>query len=208
MDPLLPTGAGHYLTLSAESTAEVREKASRFIAYAFPIADQAAFKERLAAIAREHPSARHICFGWVLGKSGGTWRAFDAGEPAGTAGRPILRQIQAARLTHSAIVVVRYFGGTLLGKAGLAKAFAAAAREALARGTMVRHRPMEQLEVRCGYGLVEEVKRTVHHHSGEVLHAAYGDGCMLRIALPAETVADLREQWARAGAVVSTPAEH
>ncbi len=103
-----------YLTLATVSVGEHREKASRFIAHAFPISDEDDFKEKLAAIAKDHHSARHICFAWVLGETGDHFRAFDAGEPSGSAGKPMLRQLQGRDLTHSAIVTVRYFNGTLL----------------------------------------------------------------------------------------------
>ena len=100
--------ADRYLTLARASVGELREKASRFIAHAFPISEEDDFKSKLAAIAKDHHSARHICFAWVLGEAGDRFRAFDAGEPSGSAGKPMLRQLQGRELTYSAIVTVRY----------------------------------------------------------------------------------------------------
>jgi uncharacterized YigZ family protein len=183
--------ADHFLTLAAESFGEVREKGSKFLAFAFPVPDEKVFKVRLAAIAKEHHTARHICYAWVLGEDGGRFRAFDAGEPAGSAGKPILRHLQGEDLTFCALVVVRYFGGTLLGKAGLAHAFADAAQAALAANTMVRRTVLERLEIQCGYAVVEEIKRQVLALEGMVEQAEYGAQCNLRVAVPRSQVESL-----------------
>ncbi len=189
-----------YLTLSGESTGEVRDKASRFMAYAFPIQDEPAFRSRLAEIAADHHRARHICFAWVLGTAGDRFRAYDAGEPTGSAGRPILRQLQGAGLTNCAIVVVRYFGGTLLGKAGLAHAFAAAAKEALAHNATVQLTLLAKAAVDCSYNLVEEVKKQVAASGGVVEHSEYAGQCHLIVAVPRRMVGDLVANWNAAGA--------
>lgn len=196
-----------YFTLAGTTRAEVREKASRFMATAFPIVDEEDFKRRLAEIARGHPSARHICFGWVLGDDGERYRAFDAGEPQGSAGKPILRQLQGAGLTWCAIVVVRYFGGALLGKAGLARAFAAAAKEALAGNTVIQRKALTGLWLECGYEVVEEVKRQVLLHEGEIRHAEFTGRCTLHVALPKGSVEPLSALWLRMGAVLHPLAE-
>lgn len=191
-----------YLTLAGKSTSEVREKASRFFAYAFPIADEEDFKKQQAEIARAHHTARHICHGWVLGDSGEQYRAFDAGEPSGSAGKPILRQLQGAGLTYCAIVVVRYFGGTLLGKAGLSHAFADAAKAALAHNSIAERVVRTELMVQCSYPQVEEVKRDVLLREGEVLQAEYAERCLLRVAVAPSGIGELLEKWSRLGAKV------
>jgi uncharacterized YigZ family protein len=189
--------ADSYFTFAGDSTDEVREKSSRFVAYAFPIADADTFKAKLDEIAKAHHTARHICYAWVLGTAGEQFRSFDAGEPSGSAGKPILRQLQGSSLTFSSIVVVRYFGGTLLGKAGLSHAFAAAAKAALAANTIVEKKILEELHVECGYELVEEVKRTVLSLEGEVLHAEFEARCKLHVAVPKAAVDGLLAGWAR-----------
>lgn len=186
-----------YRTLGTFSIGEVREKASRFIAHAFPIADEEDFAQQQAAIARKHHSARHICHAWVLGPDGQQYRAFDAGEPAGSAGKPILRQLQGAGLTYSAIVVVRYFGGTLLGKAGLSHAFADAAKEALANNTVEERMIMSSLELRCDYTEVETVKRDVLQRGGEITGADYAEQCTLQLAVPRGQLQGLIDAWER-----------
>lgn len=197
---------GRYLTLAATSLGEVREKASRFIAHAFPIADEEDFQRQRSEIARKHHGARHICHAWVLGADGQHYRAFDAGEPAGSAGRPILRQLQGAGLTYAAIVVVRYFGGTLLGKAGLAHAFADAAKEALANNTVVERVVLARYTVHCTYAQVEAVKRDVLQCSGEIVEADYGERCTLHVAMPPGPADGLMATWRLQGVVVDTDA--
>lgn len=189
----------NYLTLAGESFGEVRKKASKFLAYAFPIADEEAFKQRLASIAREHHTARHICYAWILGTQGERYRAFDAGEPSGSAGKPILRQLQGAGLTFSAIVVVRYFGGTLLGKAGLAHAFADAGKDTLANNTVVQRTVLALIEVQCSYAVVEEVKKHVRALEGEPVKAHYADQCMLQVAVPKSRAMEGLAMWAAMG---------
>jgi len=101
-----------YRTLASAGTGQLREKASRFIGIAFSMADEEAFKQRMQEFMKEHHNARHFCYAWVLGDAGERHRANDAGEPAGTAGKPILNRIQARDLTYCGVIVVRYFGRT------------------------------------------------------------------------------------------------
>lgn len=191
-----------YRTLANAGEGLYREKASKFIARAFPITSEEDFKEQCNAIAREHHASRHVCYAWVLGDAGERYRANDAGEPAGTAGRPILRPLQAAGLTYAAIVVVRYFGGTLLGKAGLVHAYGDAAQQALNAATIIERVLMDEVEVNCSYAQVEPIKRDVPLHAGEVRAADFGERCVLRIGLPRSAVDALVEQWTLGGAQV------
>lgn len=191
-----------YLTLGSESEGLYREKASKFIAYAFPIGDEADFTRRLASIAKEHHACRHVCHAWVLGETGDRFRANDAGEPAGTAGRPVLRQLQGAGVTNAALVVVRYFGGTLLGKGGLVHAYAEAARAAIASNTIVERTIRSELRVTCGYALVEALKSDVLKYGGEILEAVYAERCSLRVAIGRAAVPAFTEHWRIAGAEV------
>ena len=191
-----------YFTLAGDSTGEVREKASKFFAYAFPIADEEDFKKQQVEITRTHHTARHICHAWVLGDAGEQYRSYDAGEPSGSAGKPILRQLQGADLTYCAVVVVRYFGGTLLGKAGLSHAFADAAKAALANNSIVERVVRTELTVQCSYAQVEEVKRDVLLREGEILQADYAERCLLRVAVARSAVEGLTENWTRIGVEV------
>jgi uncharacterized YigZ family protein len=123
----------HYRTLEAESAAEVRVQRSRFLAIAFPIEGEASFESRLDAIRGERFDATHHCWAWQLFESGCA-RSSDAGEPSGSAGRPILQAIHSAALHDVGVVVVRWFGGVKLGTGGLARAYRDAAHAALGAG--------------------------------------------------------------------------
>ena len=113
----------YYFTIEKPSVAEFKDRGSKFIAYAYPISDIPAFKNHLNALKKEHPKAVHHCFAYRIGFTGDQFRFNDDGEPSGSAGKPILGQIDSKNLTNVAIVVVRYFGGTLLGVPGLINAY-------------------------------------------------------------------------------------
>lgn len=117
----------YYYTIEKSSVAEFKDRGSRFIGYAFPIESVNDFKERLAEIKKEHPKATHHCFAYRVGLDGNTFRVADDGEPSGSAGRPILGQIDSKQLVNVLVIVVRYFGGTLLGVPGLINAYKSAA---------------------------------------------------------------------------------
>jgi putative IMPACT (imprinted ancient) family translation regulator len=108
-----------YNTIEQTSTAEFKDRGSRFIAYAFPLAAKEMFKEKLSEVKKEHPKASHHCFAYRIGTDGNNFRSGDDGEPSGSAGKPILGQIDSMELTNLLIVVVRYFGGTMLGVPGV-----------------------------------------------------------------------------------------
>ncbi len=191
-----------YRTLAEESEALLREKASKFVAYAFPIADEQEAKDRLAALAAAHHTSRHVCYAYVLGYDGAITRNSDAGEPSGTAGRPMLRQLSTRDLTNAMVVVVRYFGGTLLGKAGLVRAYGGAAGMALDANTVVEHRLFATFALRCGYPVVERVKQEVLAAGGEVKEGTYAHDCSLRITLPLDGLG-LLEEWKVSGTPVT-----
>src|SRR5260370_208152 len=131
-----------YNTIEKPSVAEFKDRGSKFIAYAFPIADASQFKENLVAIKKEHPKATHHCFAYRIGLNGDNVRIRDEGEASGSAGRTILGQIDSKQVTNVLIIVVRYFGGTLLGVPGLIHAYKTAAALALQVTPVVR-KPVE-----------------------------------------------------------------
>lgn len=120
-----------FQTILSPSTTEFKDRGSKFIAFAFPIQSVEEFKQRLNDIKKEHPKATHHCFAYRLGTTGDNFRVSDDGEPSGSAGRPILGQIDSKQLTNTLVIVVRYFGGSLLGIPGLINAYKTAASLAL-----------------------------------------------------------------------------
>ncbi len=126
-----------YLTIEKASEGSYKDKGSKFLAYAYPVETEEEIREYIQHLRKEHYSARHHCFAWRLGAANDRYRANDDGEPSSTAGKPILGQIQRFGLTNILIVVVRYFGGTLLGTSGLIRAYSESAADALQHASII-----------------------------------------------------------------------
>jgi uncharacterized YigZ family protein len=187
-----------YAAPAGESRAEIREKGSVFLAVIGPAADEAAAKALLAGLEKEFPGATHCCWAWRLG-SPPRERSADAGEPAGTAGMPILQALRGAGLSDVMAVVARWFGGTRLGKGGLARAYAAAAREALQGLPAVRKVPTARLAVEVPYEKVGAVKRLLRPPEIELEAEEYGAAARLVLAVHEEREEALRESLAELG---------
>jgi len=150
-----------YFTIDKTGTAEFKDRGSKFIAYVWPISNTDDFKKQMDAVKKEHPKASHHCFAYRLGLDKNIYRVGDDGEPSGTAGKPILGQIDSKQLTNLLVVVVRYFGGTLLGVPGLINAYKSAASMVL-QVTPVVQKPVEvNYRVQFDYTVVNEVMMVV-----------------------------------------------
>ncbi|MBR5189797.1 MAG: YigZ family protein [Paludibacteraceae bacterium] len=148
-----------YLTISSPSEALYKDKGSKFYAFAYPVQTIEQIKEILAEKRKEYYDARHVCYAYMLGYERDVFRANDDGEPSGTAGRPILGQINSTNLTDILIIVVRYVGGTLLGTSGLIQAYKTSAAEAIAAAT-IEERIVEKTFVsKFGYQDLNAVMR-------------------------------------------------
>ena len=152
-------GDARFLTLASPAEAEHRERASRFLAIAFPVDTEESAREWLAVRSTAYFDARHHCAAWRL--RNGTWRALDAGEPSGTAGMPILAAIDARGLLDVGVVVTRYFGGTKLGAGGLARAYTEAATAALALAPTRTAIPATRMEIDYPFPLTSAVMRAL-----------------------------------------------
>ena len=172
-----------YLTLAAASTGEYKDRNSKFIAYAYPVQNETDALAQLENLRKEHFKARHHCFAWRLGVEGARHRANDDGEPSGTAGRPILGQIDAFGLTDVLIVVVRYFGGTLLGTSGLINAYRESAAEALRQGQIVEKIIQDKFIFDFDYALMPDVMNAVKKLGLELTKEEYGDRGIMEIAI-------------------------
>ncbi len=183
-----------FRTITGRAEGTLREKASKFIGIAFPIVDETEFKKALALIANEHHAARHLCFAYVLGEDGSIQRSSDAGEPSGTAGLPILRAIMGADLTFTAVVVVRYFGGTLLGKGGLVQAYGDTARAALANAQVIIHVVKVRVSFRSSIPGFDQIKRELPAVEGEVLEKHFDAECTGIISVARDHVDDFLDR--------------
>lgn len=150
-----------YLTITTPVTALFKDRGSKFYAYGSSIATEAEAQEFLKDIKKEHIKARHHCFAYRLGLDENNFRANDDGEPSGTAGRPILGQIDSSELTNVMVIVVRYFGGTKLGTSGLINAYRESTRLALAEATIVEKIVEDRILLAFQYTVMSEVMNAV-----------------------------------------------
>lgn len=150
-----------YQTIEETALSEFRDRGSRFIAYAYPLNSKESFKELLAALKKEHPKAVHHCFAYRMGYTGDLFRSSDDGEPSGTAGKPILGQIDSRQLTNTMVVVVRYFGGTLLGVPGLINAYKTVTAQVLDKLKIIEKPVMVRYQLEFDYTIMNEVMRVI-----------------------------------------------
>ncbi|ANH81246.1 YigZ family protein [Niabella ginsenosidivorans] len=176
--------AHYYQTIETSGRAEFKDRGSRFIAYTYPVKNTDDFKKILATVKKEHPKANHHCFAYRLGTDGTIFRSSDAGEPSGTAGRPILGQIDSKNLTDILVVVVRYFGGTLLGVPGLINAYKSAAAMALQVTPVVRKPILEKLNLQFDYTQLNEVMNILKQFDCVVLKQELQLFCSMDIGIP------------------------
>ena len=148
-----------YKTIDKPSEGLFKDRGSRFLSFAFPVNSEEEIREIVQSIKKEHHSARHHCYAWRLGAEKLLFRVNDDGEPSSTAGKPILGQIQSLELTNILIVVVRYFGGTLLGVSGLINAYRNAALDAIFQAQIIEKLVEKDLLIEFDYRAMNEVMK-------------------------------------------------
>lgn len=172
-----------YYTIEKESFAEFKDRGSRFLAFAYPVSSLEACKQLLQQSRKAHPKAAHHCFAWRLGFDGNQFRQSDDGEPSGTAGKPILGQLDSKQLTNVMIIVVRYFGGTLLGVPGLIQAYRSAAAMSLQLVPIVQ-KPVEiAYELQFDYTQVNEVMNIIKQFNCTVVSQEMQLFCIMQIGI-------------------------
>jgi uncharacterized YigZ family protein len=191
-------------SIVAPVRAEIEVTRSRFVADLAPAADADAAGEAVAAARREFHAARHHCSAWVLGPDGDEVRASDDGEPAGTAGAPMLAVLRGAELTDVVAVVTRYFGGTLLGAGGLVRAYGDAVSAALAEVRRAPRRVVTHVEVRVGHAEAGRLEHLLRHHvgalDGDIEPGTYdAAGARFALVVPPGAVDVLRATLAGSG---------
>ena len=178
------TDLDFFYTIEKSTSAEFKDRGSKFIAYTYPVQSVDEFKKCMEAIKKEHPKATHHCFAYRIGLDNNTYRVSDDGEPSGTAGKPILGQIDSKKLTNVLVVVVRYFGGTLLGVPGLINAYKSAASMAL-QVTPIVQKPIEvAYTLQFDYTQMNEVMMQVKQLNCTVLEKDMNLFCHLVIGIP------------------------
>jgi uncharacterized YigZ family protein len=188
MDPF------YYYTIEQPSMAEFKDRGSKFFAFAYPAKDIDSCKKILAQLKKEHGKAVHHCLAYRLGVDGSTFRVSDDGEPAGSAGRPILGQIDSKGLTNVLVVVVRYFGGTLLGIPGLINAYKTATALALQLSPIIK-KPIEiTYELNFDYHQMNEVMLLVKHYNCSVVEQSAQLFIQLQIGIPKNRLDEVLEK--------------
>lgn len=182
----------NYLTIANQSEAAFREKMSRFISFAIPVTTAAEAKEYVALYTNEYHDARHVCWAYMLGSDRKEFLSSDNGEPSGTAGKPILGQINSLGLTNVVVIVVRYFGGIKLGTSGLITAYREAARLALDDAGTVEGREMTQMSVTFPYLAMNDVMKIIKSTSAsdavKITGQEFDNTCTLSLSLPLDIV--------------------
>ena len=170
-----------YKTIALPSEGIFKDKGSKFISYAFPVSDEESVKEIVQRIKKEHYSARHHCYAYRLGFSGENYRVNDDGEPSGTAGKPIYGQLLSKDLTNILVVVVRYFGGTLLGVSGLINAYKSATVDVIANSEIVTKIILKRFRLQFDYMTQNSVMKIIKDEQLEIVKSEYHMYCILEV---------------------------
>ena len=172
-----------YFTISETTTAEYKEKGSKFIAFSYHVTSEKGVKEIIQETRKKYYDARHVCYAYILGTEERIMKGQDDGEPAHTAGTPILNQIRSKNLTQTLVVVVRYFGGTKLGVSGLIEAYKESAKACLDKAHILEKYISDTLEITFEAPLQGEVMRLVKEFNGQIISLDYQSKAILRIEI-------------------------
>ena len=186
-----------YQTLKSPIQAEFKDKGSRFLAFAYPVLTAEQVKKHVDDLRQEHHKARHWCYAYRLGVDGNQFRANDDGEPSGSAGRPILGQIDSFELTDVLVVVVRYFGGTLLGVPGLIHAYKTSTQMVLENAQIIERNIEKTVRIRCEYPYLNETIRIAKNHQAEMIEQDLNIDCRLTVRTPMENAEACLAAWAQ-----------
>ena len=186
-----------YKTIKSKSEGTYSELRSKFLAFAHPVTTVDEAMALVDQYQKKYYDARHVCYAYMLGHERLVFRANDNGEPSGTAGKPILGQINSNELTNILIIVVRYFGGVKLGTSGLIQAYKAAAAEAIAAATIVEKTVDEQISIAFEYPLMNQVMRIVKEEEPAIVSQSFEGDCLMTLSIRASRMPRLRDRLAK-----------
>jgi len=169
-----------FITIEGMAEGIYKEKGSKFMGFAWPVVSEEEIKDRMDYLRKKYHDARHHCYAWRLGAEGTHFRYSDDGEPTGTGGPPILGQIRSRKLTNVLTVVVRYFGGTLLGAGGLMRAYKAAASDTLDHGKIVKQFIQNTYSISFGYKKMSVVMKILNDLKLEPFNQEFEMNCRLK----------------------------
>lgn len=183
-----------YISISSPSEGLFKDNGSRFIAFAYPVETEEEIKELVSALKKEYHDARHHCYAYRLGLKGDVWRANDDGEPSGSAGRPILGQIDSAGLSDILVVVVRYFGGIKLGIPGLIRAYKTSTADALSCAKQVQKIAGTWYRITFDYSQMQAVMKVVKDMDLPQRGQDFGTECSMEVRVRKSLEADFLER--------------
>lgn len=183
-----------YRTIASEAETTFKDRGSKFIGYVFPMISAEEFKTKRKELKLLHPKAGHHCFGYRLGTDGNEFRSSDDGEPSGTAGKQILGQIDSKELTDCGIVVVRYFGGTLLGVPGLINAYKTTASLLLQLARVVEKQITKKISLQTSYESVQTVMTIAEKYKATINNKDIGLFCSFTLLVPLQSVEALQRE--------------
>lgn len=184
-----------YKTLKGESRAKYTEKMSRFLSFAYPVTTSEEAKVIVKRIANEYHDARHVCWAYMIGTARNEYLSSDNGEPSGTAGKPILGQINSFGLTNVVIAVVRYFGGIKLGTSGLIVAYREAARLAIEAGEILECHEQAQFSIQFPYLAMNDVMKIVKGGNLIVIGQQFDNDCVMRLQCEADRMPEFVQRF-------------
>lgn len=183
-----------YKSIASPSEGLFKDNGSRFIAFAYPVETETEVKEIVSGLKKEYHDARHHCYAYRLGLDGEVWRANDDGEPSGSAGRPILGQIDSAGLSDILVVVVRYFGGIKLGIPGLIRAYRTSTSDALQQASVVEKIAGSWYRIGFGYMQMQAVMKVVKDLDLPQRAQDFGNECSMEVRVRLSAVPDYLER--------------
>ncbi len=172
-----------YKTLASNSTGSFKDRGSKFFAFAFPVTSEDEIKQIQADLRKKYHDARHHCFAYRLGPEKLRYRANDDGEPSSSAGKPILGQLLSFDLTDVLIIVIRYFGGTLLGVPGLINAYRTSARDAIENGDIVIKTVRDKIRINFDYLAMNRVMKIIKEDNAKISNQIYDMECQIDIEI-------------------------
>ncbi|HZK69691.1 MAG TPA: YigZ family protein [Paludibacter sp.] len=172
-----------YKTIIAPTEGIYKEKGSKFLSFAIPVSSADEVKEIVKNYRKEYYDSRHVCYAYMLGADRKEFRANDDGEPSGTAGRPILGQINSRELTNILVIVVRYFGGILLGTGGLVVAYKEATTDALNQAEVIEKTVDESISILFDYVLMNEVMRIIKDTNAQISSQSFENQCEMQLSI-------------------------
>ncbi len=173
-----------YASVASAAEGLFKDRGSRFISYIYPVSSEDRIKPLVDALKKEHHAARHHCYAYRIGYDGAVMRANDDGEPAGSAGRPILGAIDSAGLKDVLVVVVRYFGGILLGVPGLINAYREAAKDAISNSEIIVKTACDMYEIIFDYMQMNEVQKFIKSSGVEIMEKTFDLQCRMTVSVP------------------------